>query len=127
LQNEYSGALATPTILTLKSLYLQDDTSDIAGSSVVPSVEAGLLPPNGLSDPLAAETIFYDNEVANLTLVFNNPKVKDEDRPAQVPFHNSSSRTFSNGSINRRSIGEEMHEDSRQGRAPTNGIRGPDS
>ncbi|KAI1007163.1 hypothetical protein K3495_g1064 [Podosphaera aphanis] len=57
--------------------------------------------------PLEAETTFHDDEVSNLTLVFAPPK---ENAPARPPFHNSS-RTFSNGSIDRRSINEEFYND----------------
>jgi len=90
-------------------------------SAAVPDFSPGLLPLNGTPDPLEAETTFSDEEVANLTLVFAQPKGSDESKP-KLPFHNASSRTFSNGSIDGRSIAEEI-DDNRQGRALTNGSR----
>lgn len=89
-------------------------------SAAVPDFAPGLLPVNGVPDPLEAETTFSDEEVANLTLVFN-PKGADGSKP-KLPFHNAFSRTFSNGSIDGRSIAEEI-DDSRQGRTLTNGSR----
>jgi la-related protein 1 len=90
-------------------------------SATVPDFAPGLLPLNGLPDPLEAETTFSDEEVTNLTLVFAAPKGADDSKP-KLPFHNASSRTFSNGSIDGRSIAEEI-DDNRQGRALTNGSR----
>ena len=90
-------------------------------SAAVPDFSPGLLPLNGHPDPLEAETTFSDEEVTNLTLVFAAPKGADDPKP-KLPFHNASSRTFSNGSIDGRSIAEEL-DDNRQGRALTNGSR----
>ncbi|TVY54181.1 putative HTH La-type RNA-binding protein [Lachnellula cervina] len=90
-------------------------------SAAVPDFAPGLLPLNGTPDPLEVETTFSDEEVANLTLVFAQPKGSDESKP-KLPFHHASSRTFSNGSIDTRSIAEEI-DDNRQGRALTNGAR----
>ncbi|CZR60805.1 uncharacterized protein PAC_10701 [Phialocephala subalpina] len=89
-------------------------------SAAVAEFSPSPFPINSTSDPLEAETTFYDDEVANLTLVFARPKSNDDPKP-KLPFHNSSSRTFSNGSIDGRSIAEELHDDSRQGRPLTNG------
>lgn len=88
-------------------------------SAAVPDFAPGLLPVNGTPDPLEAETTFSDEEVLNLTLVFAASKGADGSKP-KLPFHNASSRTFSNGSIDSRSIAEEI-DDNRQGRALTNG------
>ena len=95
-------------------------------SAAVPDFSPGLLPLNNMADPLESETTFTDEEVANLKLVFAPQKGNDDSKP-KVPFHNPSSRTFSNGSIDGRSIAEEIHDDLRQGRTLTNGSRGPDT
>lgn len=79
-------------------------------------------PVNGTGDRLEEETTFGDEDVANLKLVFASPKGNDASK-AGASFHNASSRTFSNGSIDGRSIAEEMHDDPRQGRGLTNGSR----
>jgi la-related protein 1 len=91
-------------------------------SAAVPDFAPGLLAVNASNDPL--ET-FTDEEVANLTLVFAPPKAADDSKP-KTPYHTSASRTFSNGSIDGRSIAEEMIDDGRQGRALTNGSRAHD-
>jgi la-related protein 1 len=63
-----------------------------------------------------AETTFTDTEVDNLNLVYNNLRSNEDTKP-KTPFHTSSSRTFSNGSIDGRSITEELQElEKRQGR-----------
>ena len=84
-------------------------------SAAVPDFAPGLPPANGISDSLEEET-FSDEEVANLMLVVQSPKTN-------IPFHGSSSRTFSNGSIDGSSIAEEIHDTHRQGRTLTNGSR----
>lgn len=89
-------------------------------SAAVAEFSPSPFPLNSIPDPLETETTFYDHEVANLTLVFARPKSSDDPKP-KLPFHISSSRTFSNGSIDGRSIAEELHDDSRQGRPLTNG------
>lgn len=94
-------------------------------SAAVPDFSPGLLPLNSMPDPLELETTFTDEEVAHLTLVFATQKGNDNFKP-KVPFHSPSSRTFSNGSIDGRSIAEEIQDDVRQGRTLTNGSRGPD-
>jgi la-related protein 1 len=94
-------------------------------SAAVPDFSPGLLPLNSMPDPLESETTFTDEEVANLTLVFAPQRGNDESKP-KMPFHNPS-RTFSNGSIDGRSIAEEIHDELRQGRTLTNGSRGPDT
>ncbi|EHL00693.1 putative Uncharacterized HTH La-type RNA-binding protein [Glarea lozoyensis 74030] len=92
-------------------------------SAAVPDFAPGLLLVNGSGD--SVET-FTDEEVANLTLVFTPAKVADDSKP-KAPYHTSASRTFSNGSIDGRSIAEEMNDDGRQGRALTNGSRAPEA
>jgi la-related protein 1 len=87
-------------------------------SAAVPDFAPGLLPLNSVPGPMDMETTFFDEDVANLKLVFTSPKGN-----SGVPYHNASSRTFSNGSIDVRSIAEEIHDDSRPGRGLTNGSR----
>lgn len=95
-------------------------------SAAVPNFTPGLLPLNGNTvpspDPLASETTFTDEQVENLNLVFSQASHKASDQKrAKHPYHNSSSRTFSNGSIDDgRSINEELCEE-RQGRPLVNG------
>ncbi|KAI9644463.1 hypothetical protein NHQ30_006484 [Ciborinia camelliae] len=90
-------------------------------SAAVPNFTPGLLPLNGTPDPLESETTFTDEQVENLNLVFSQPSHKTSDqKPARHPYHSSSSRTFSNGSIDGRSLNEESHEE-RQGRPLVNG------
>jgi la-related protein 1 len=94
-------------------------------SAAVPDFAPSLLPLNGISDPLDAETTFNDDEVGHLRLVFAFPKNTDDTKP-KSPFSSAPSRslrTFSNGSIDGRSIAEEIYDDPRQGRALTNGSR----
>ncbi|RDL42109.1 Winged helix DNA-binding protein [Venustampulla echinocandica] len=95
-------------------------------SAAVPDFAPGMLAANGATDPLEAETTFSDEEVANLTLVFAAPKGADDSKP-KAPYHNASSRTFSNGSIDTRSMAEEIHDDNRQGRTLTNGSHAPET
>jgi la-related protein 1 len=77
---------------------------------------------------IEAETTFTDEEVDNLQLVYNINKDKVHGEAKQKSsFHNASSRTFSNGSIDGRSITEELLEPHKhQGRTLTNGDS-PDS
>ncbi|QSZ30380.1 hypothetical protein DSL72_004903 [Monilinia vaccinii-corymbosi] len=94
-------------------------------SAAVPNFTPGLLPLNGSAvptpDPLASETTFTDEQVENLNLVFSQASHKTSDqRPARHPYHHSSSRTFSNGSIDGRSVHEGLFEE-RQGRSLVNG------
>ncbi|ESZ89829.1 hypothetical protein SBOR_9787 [Sclerotinia borealis F-4128] len=94
-------------------------------SAAVPNFTPGLSPINGNTvptpDPLASETTFTDEQVENLNLVFSQASRKASDqKPAKHPYHHSSSRTFSNGSIDGRSINEELYEE-RQGRSLVNG------
>jgi la-related protein 1 len=84
-------------------------------SAAVPDFAPSLYPVNGFSDPLEEEN-FSDEEVAALMLVVTSPK-------SNVSFHSTSSRTFSNGSIDGSSITEEIHEAHRQDRILTNGSR----
>lgn len=96
-------------------------------SAAVPDFAPGLLPVNGLAvnghhDPLELEITFSDEEVTALTLVFASPKGNEDAKP-KVPFHNASSRTFSNGSIDGKSVTDEYNDDSRQGRTLNSGAR----
>jgi la-related protein 1 len=76
-------------------------------SATVPDFAPSQPPVNGTADHFEAETTFGDDQVANLKLVFASPKGNDATK-AGAPFHNASSRTFSNGSIDGRSIAEEI-------------------
>ncbi|KAI9051014.1 hypothetical protein LZ554_005122 [Drepanopeziza brunnea f. sp. 'monogermtubi'] len=89
-------------------------------SAAVPDFAPGLLSLSGLQDPLEAATTFNDEEVAKLTLVFKTPKGSEDSKP-KSPFNGAPARTFSNGSIDGRSIVEELCDDQRQGRTLTNG------
>jgi la-related protein 1 len=91
-------------------------------SAAVPDFAPGLLPLNGAPDSLEAEVTFHDDEAAHLTVVFT-PQRSHDDSKSKTPFHNASSRTFSNGSIDGRSIAEGLHDNPRQGRTLTNGSR----
>lgn len=91
--------------------------ADIPLSAAVPDFAPGYHHTNGSPDPLDAETTFTDEEVENLTLVFASAKVNND----RKPYHNASARTFSNGSIDGRSIAESMSDELRQGRPLTNG------
>ncbi|KAE9376816.1 hypothetical protein N431DRAFT_331921 [Stipitochalara longipes BDJ] len=91
-------------------------------SAAVPDFSPGLIPLNGLLDPLEAEVTFHDDEVAHLTVVFTLQRSHDDPK-IHTPFHNASARTFSNGSIDGRSIAEGLHDNPRQGRTLTNGSR----
>ncbi|KAG9232171.1 hypothetical protein BJ875DRAFT_93411 [Amylocarpus encephaloides] len=95
-------------------------------SAAVPDFAPGLMAVNGTNDPLEAENTFSDEEIANLTLVFAPPKPMDETQP-KTPYHTAASRTFSNGSIDGRSVAEEIQDDTRQGRTLTNGSRVPEA
>jgi la-related protein 1 len=91
-------------------------------SAAVPDFAPGVLPVNGTPDPLEEETTFYDEDVANLKLVFATPKGGETSK--SQPYHSPSSRTFSNGSIDSRSVTEGAQDD-RQGRGLTNGSHLP--
>ena len=91
-------------------------------SAAVPDFSPSLPPLNGPLDPLEAEVTFHDDEVTHLTVVFTLQRNHDDPK-TKTPFHNASARTFSNGSIDGRSIAEGLHENPRQGRTLTNGSR----
>ena len=93
-------------------------------SAAVPDFAPNTAPPNGTVDPLEAETTFFDEDVANLKLVFASSK--GSETPKQTPYHNASARTFSNGSIDGKSVTEDIQED-RQGRGLTNGSHVPET
>jgi la-related protein 1 len=88
-------------------------------SAAVPDF-APNLQPKSTTNELDAETTFTDEEVDNLQLVYNS-KGPGDTKP-RSPFHNASSRTFSNGSIDGRTLTEELFDlHKRQGRTLTNG------
>ncbi|KAK2626829.1 hypothetical protein QTJ16_004004 [Diplocarpon rosae] len=89
-------------------------------SASVPDFAPGMPPLSSLYDPLETETIFNDDEVANLTLVFSAPRGSDNSK-LKSTSHGTPTRTFSNGSIDGRSIAEELYDDQRQGRTLENG------
>ncbi|KAK0115152.1 hypothetical protein ONS96_013618 [Cadophora gregata f. sp. sojae] len=90
-------------------------------SAAVPDFSPGIMTGRGRpTEPLDIETTFSDEEVAHLTLVFKAPKGSEDSKP-KSPFHSMPSRTFSNGSIDGRSIAEELYDDQRQGRSLANG------
>ena len=77
-------------------------------------------PSTTLLGELDSETTFTDEEVDNLRLVYNH-KGHAESKP-KMPFHNTSSRTFSNGTIDARLVTEELLElHKHQGRTLANG------
>ena len=93
-------------------------------SAAVPDFAPSVLAVNGAVDPLDAETTFFDEDVANLKLVF--AASKGSETVKQTPYHNASARTFSNGSIDGKSVTEDAQED-RQGRGLTNGSHVPET
>jgi la-related protein 1 len=115
----FGGGTSVPSILNGNGTSYHPETPL---SAAVPDFAPGLLPLNGLTDPLEADVTFHDDEAAHLTVVFTPQRSHDDSKP-KTPFHNASSRTFSNGSIDGRSIAEELHDNPRQGRTLTNGSR----
>jgi la-related protein 1 len=93
-------------------------------SAAVPDFAPSAVPINGAVDPLEAETTFFDEDVANLKLVFASSKGAEASK--QTPYHSPSARTFSNGSIDRKALTEDAQED-RQGRGLTNGSHVPET
>lgn len=88
--------------------------SDTTLSAAVADFSPSLPPLNG-AQHVDAETTFSDDAVSKLTIVFKASR-------SRVPFHNASSRTFSNGSIDGRSIAQEMQDtEKRQDRSQTSG------
>jgi la-related protein 1 len=88
-------------------------------SAAVPDFAPGISPLNGLTESLEEET-FNNEEVAALMIVVTSSK-------SSAPFHSSSSRTFSNGSIDGNPLADESHDSLRQGRTLTNGSRGSET
>lgn len=86
------------------------------------------LPPIDVSNELLeAENTFQEDEVANLTLVFASPNGSGETKPRTSIYH-PSSRTFSNGSIDRRSFTESFYDDSQPtGQSLLNGSHGSET
>ena len=82
-------------------------------SAAVPDFAPGVPRLNGLSDSLEEEN-FSDEDVAALMIVITASK-------SNAPFHSSSSRTFSNGSIDSAQIIEDSRDNQRQGRTLANG------
>ena len=93
-------------------------------SAAVPDFAPGVVPFNGIPDPLEEETTFYDEDVANLKLVFATPKANETSKPPS--YHSTSPRTFSNGSIDGRSVTGEIQDD-RESRGLTNGSHVPET
>lgn len=110
----YSAALAGPNGTDHSNFYQTESPL----SAAVPEFSPGS--PPKLPNELDAETTFTDEEVDNLQLVYNHKGPSDA-KPKSA-YHNASSRTFSNGSIDARSISEELVElQKRQSRPLTNG------
>ncbi|KAI9814420.1 MAG: hypothetical protein M1827_003276 [Pycnora praestabilis] len=92
-------------------------------SAAVPDFAPGMLPINGTSvaqlDTLDNEAnSFTDEQVDSLFIVVR--KQGRTKSPPRAPFHTAASRTFSNGSIDGRTIADEMHKfDERQPRSLT--------
>ncbi|RKF71623.1 putative la domain containing protein [Golovinomyces cichoracearum] len=78
--------------------------SQIPLSATVPDFAPGLTSKNTCDELLEAENTFHEDEVANLTLVFASSSIDNCDIPSAKSLNRSSSRTFSNGSIDRSSI-----------------------
>ena len=89
-------------------------------SAAVADFAPGVFLLNGLSDSLEEEENFNDEEVAALMIVVTSSK-------NTAPFHSSSARTFSNGSIDGSKVFEETHGILRQGRTLTNGSNPSDT
>ncbi|KAI9732483.1 MAG: hypothetical protein M1818_007521 [Claussenomyces sp. TS43310] len=88
-------------------------------SAAVPDFAPGPSPIN--ADAYAdVEVTFTDAEVDNLNLVYTLKR--SDDAPPKAPYHSASSRTFSNGSIDGRSLSEELLEsDKSASQSSTNG------
>lgn len=82
-------------------------------SAAVPDFAPSLPPIDISNDLLEAENTFHEDEVANLTLVFATPDVSNGNNDMQpLPsYYHTSSRTFSNGSLDKRIIIEQAHKD----------------
>ncbi|KAH8598987.1 hypothetical protein B0O99DRAFT_32780 [Bisporella sp. PMI_857] len=94
--------------------------NSVQTSNGFPPVSNGTYTSHGtpVDERLQGETTFSDENVQNLTLVFDSP---EGNRAAKsgAPFHNASSRTFSHGSIDGSSVAEEFN--GRQGPGVING------
>jgi hypothetical protein len=86
----------------------------------VPDFAPGITQTNGHHDPLEAEVTFGDEKIDELKVVTKPPVV--EETKTKASFHNFASRTFSNGSIDERSLPRDG-DDGRQGRASNSGAR----
>ena len=80
-------------------------------SAAVPDFAPGILPitNHGMSplDPQAqVENSFSDEQVESLMIVIRKPT--NSATPLRAPFHSAASRTFSNGSIDGRTISDEL-------------------
>lgn len=69
-------------------------------------------------------SVFTDEQVDNLNIVYRIPVTTTT--PTRPPFHSSSSRTFSNGSIDGRSIHEELSKFTERQSGPTTNGDTPD-
>lgn len=88
-------------------------------SAAVPAFSPGLTFSSADTELLDAETTFNDEEVANLTLVFAHPR-RDEE-PNFTQTYKSTSRNFSNGSIDLVSLTDETCNNSCHDRSLLNG------
>jgi la-related protein 1 len=92
-------------------------------SAAVPDFSPGLPQncTNHQEDGDVAQTTFTDEDVEKLVVVLR-PTAGGEGAQPRIPFHTAGLRTFSNGSIDERSIIDELQKlDERQSRPLTNG------
>jgi la-related protein 1 len=114
------GAFANPTPPTngVEHPVMYPNESPL--SAAVPDFAPSAQPTE--SEVLAGETTFTDEEVEKLQLVYN----RKEESGSTGNEQRNSRRTFSNGSIDGRTIGEELHESqSREASPLTNGTSLP--
>lgn len=96
-----------------------------AVSEFSPSVRSSNSRSFSQPDPQAQGTsVFSDEQVDNLNIVVRKPATATT--PTRPHFHSSSSRTFSNGSIDGRSINEELSKFSDRQTVPTTNGDVPD-
>ena len=109
---------AEPT--TTDTAALQTPLSAAASEFSIPSRSYN---PRNVSTPDsqgAGTSVFTDDQVENLSILVRKPA--NTTTTVLPPFHTSSSRTFSNGSIDGRSINEELSRFAdRHSRPPVNG------
>lgn len=93
-------------------------------SAAVPDFAPWVQQTNGHHDPLEAEVTFADEQIEALRVVTKPPVV--EEKKSKSPFHNFASRTFSNGSIDERSLSKELEENDRQSRTMNGSVQSPE-